>query len=171
MAVEWGGQTVSGLGNQRFNFALASGLSTVCQLLDIDLAREHNTGPNPFWGQTGHYSIASAAIDAVQNPRLKSLLLANIEQRQIRRTRRRPGLVWKKTPARVPGGRDYAQNAGPEHQTHYADIDQPDGNGQTLRDLTHSDIGNMDVTFKTGRPKRVRRACYHFAFGSSSTKW
>jgi hypothetical protein len=57
-----------------------------------------------------------------------------------------PDLVWKKTPARVPGGRDYAQNAGPEHPTHYADIDRPDANGKTLRDVTLSSIDNMSVS-------------------------
>ena len=57
-----------------------------------------------------------------------------------------PDLVWKKTLDQVPGGRDYARNAGPEHPTHYADIDEPGANGQTLRDLTLADPANMDVT-------------------------
>jgi hypothetical protein len=165
MAVEWGGQTVLGSGGKHFNFALATGLSTVCQLLDVDLVRDHNTGPNPYWGQTGHYSIASDAIDAVQNPLLKSLLLANIDRISFRPDQLTPeeiraklangdfveladvpDLVWKKTPDRVPGGRDYAQSIGPEHPTHYADIDEPGTNGQTLRDLTLTNLNNMDVT-------------------------
>jgi len=37
MAVEWGGQTILGSADRRFNFALATGLSTACQLLDVDL--------------------------------------------------------------------------------------------------------------------------------------
>ena len=164
MAVEWGGQTVAGFGGRRFNFALATGLSTACQLLDVDLVQEHNLGANPFWGQTGHYSIAAAAIEAIQDPDLKALLEANIERISFRLDELTPDeiraklvngdfveladvpdLVWKKVPDRVPGGRDYAQNAGPEHPTHYADIDEPDGNGQTLRDFTLSDRSNMDV--------------------------
>ncbi len=56
-----------------------------------------------------------------------------------------PDLVWKKTSARVPGGRDYAQNAGPEHPNHYADIDKPRSDGKTLCDITLSDIENMSV--------------------------
>ncbi|WP_321910276.1 hypothetical protein [Paraburkholderia sp. J11-2] len=56
-----------------------------------------------------------------------------------------PGLVWKKTSDRVPGGRDYAQNAGPEHPNHYADIDEPDSEGKTLRDLTLAGTEFMSV--------------------------
>jgi hypothetical protein len=164
MAVEWGGQSLLGSGGQRFNFALATGLSTACQLLDVDLVRDHNTGPNPYWGQTGHYSIATVAISSVQNPNLRAFLLANVERISFRpdqlspeEIRQKlsggdfveladtPDLVWKKTPDRVPGGRDVAQNSGPEHPTHYADIDEPDAKGQTLRDLTLADKAKMDV--------------------------
>ncbi len=101
----------------------------------------------------------------VQNANLKALLNANIERisflpdeltpDQIRQKLSNgdfveladvPDLVWKKVPAKVPGGRDYAQNAGPEHPNHYADIDAPDaGGGPTLRDLTLQSIANMDV--------------------------
>ena len=165
LAVEWGGQTLLGPGKKRLNFALATGLSTVCQLLEVDLVTDHNTGPHDYWGQTGHYGIASAAISVVQNPELKALLNANIERisflpdqltpDQIRQRLSKgdfveladvPDLVWKKVPAKVPGGRDYAQNAGPEHPNHYADIDAPDaGGGPTLRDLSLQSTANMDV--------------------------
>lgn len=164
MAVEWGGQTLSGAAGERFNFALATGLGTACQLLDVDLVQAHNVGPVPYWGQTGHYSIATVAIDGVRDARLKAFLAANLERISFRpdqlspqEIRDRlangdfveladvPDLVWKKTPERVPGGRDYAQNAGPEHPTHYADIDAAGADGQTLRDLTLDSINNMDV--------------------------
>ena len=163
MAVEWGGQTVIGSRDMRFNFALATGLSTVCQLLDVDLVTGHNTGANPYWGQVGHYSIATVAISLVSDPSLKAFLNANVERISFRpdeldaATIRRkladgdfveladvPDLVWKKVRADVPGGRDYARNAGPEHPNHYADIDLPGADGRTLRDLTLSDIANMD---------------------------
>ncbi|WP_246216967.1 S1/P1 Nuclease [Paraburkholderia panacisoli] len=165
LAVEWGGQALRAGNGQRLNYALATGLSTACQLLDVDLVRDHNTGANPYWGQTGHYSIASAAIECVENGPLQTFLKANIERISFRPNELTPAqireklangefveladvpdLVWKKTPDRVPGGRDYAQNAGPEHPNHYADIDQPDGDGKTLRDATLSSIDNMSVS-------------------------
>ena len=166
MAVEWGGQTLVSNVNERLNFALATGLSTVCQLLDIDLVQDHNTGPNPYWGQTGHYSIATIAIESVQNKNLNDFLNSNVERisfspgqlepDEIRKKLSNgdfveladvPDLVWKKTADKVPGGRDYAQNAGPEHPNHYADIDEADAKGVTLRDLTLADptMANMDV--------------------------
>ncbi|AME23743.1 hypothetical protein [Burkholderia sp. PAMC 26561] len=164
MAVEWGGQALVGNDRERFNYALATGLGTVCQLLDVDLIQGHNTGANPFWGQTGHYSIATAAIDHVKNEKLKAFLTANVERisfppdqpspGQIRKALANgdfveladvPDLVWKKVKNKVPGGRDYAQNAGPEHPNHYADIDKPDANGTTLRDLSLESTNNMTV--------------------------
>jgi hypothetical protein len=163
MAVEWGGQTLIGSGGKRYNFALATGLSTVCQHLDIDIVRDHNTGANPYWGQTGHYSIATVAINSVKDPNLRAFLLANVERISFRPDQLKPDeirkklsngafveladvpdLVWKKTD-KVPGGRDTAQNAGPEHPNHYADIDEADAKGVTLRDLTLADITKMDV--------------------------
>jgi hypothetical protein len=165
LAIEWGGQSLRAGTDQHLNYALATGLSTACQLLDVDLVREHNTGANPYWGQTGHYSIATAAIESVEKGPLQAFLKANIERISFRldelspeQIRKRlangqfveladvPDLVWKKTPDRVPGGRDYAQNAGPEHPNHYADIDQPDAEGKTLRDATLASIENMSVS-------------------------
>lgn len=163
MAVEWGGQTILGYADRRFNFALATGLSTACQLLDVDLVTGHNAGANPYWGQVGHYSIATVAIGLVKDLNLKAFLTANVERISFRpdeldaATIRQklnngdfveladvPDLVWKKVRADVPGGRDYARNAGPEHPNHYADIDLPGADGRTLRDLTLADIANMD---------------------------
>ncbi|OUL96315.1 S1/P1 Nuclease [Paraburkholderia hospita] len=164
LAIEWGGQSLASDNGERLNYALATGLSTACQLLDVDLVRAHNVGANPYWGQTGHYSIATAAIQSVKPGPLHDFLDANVERisfrpdeltpEQIREKLARgdfveladvPDLVWKKMPSRVPGGRDYAQNAGPEHPNHYADIDQPDGDGKTLRDVTLGNIANMSV--------------------------
>ena len=158
VAVEWGGQALAGAGGQRLNFALATNLAKACDLLDVDLVLEHNDGPTPFWGQVGHYSIATAAIAAVQGKALSALLSANRERisfvpdqlsaDQIRAKLARgdfveladvPDLVWKKLPGRVPGGRDIAANTGPEHPNHYAAIDRPGADGRTLRDICLAD--------------------------------
>ena len=164
MAVEWGGQALVGTDHERFNYALATGLGTVCQLLDVELIQHHNMGANPFWGQTGHYSIATAAIDHVKNNKLKTFLQANVARISFAPDQLSPGqihkalangdfveladvpdLVWKKVKNKVPGGRDYAQNAGPEHPNHYADIDKAGADGKTLRELSLEDSSNMTV--------------------------
>jgi hypothetical protein len=164
LAIEWGGQDL-GSADGATNFTLATSLATACELLDVDFVRVGDTGASPFWGQVGHYSIATAAIDQVQNTKLKAFLSANLgnisfEPGQLSPDQIRtalasgdfveladvPDLVWKKVAKDVPGGRDYARNAGPEHPNHYADIDAPGADGQNLRDLTlGGGIDKMDV--------------------------
>ncbi len=164
VAVEWGGQALAGSGGQRLNFALATNLAKACDLLDVDLVLEHNDGATPFWGQVGHYSIATAAIEAVKGKALSALLAANRERisfvpdqlsaDQIRAKLAQgdfveladvPDLVWKKVPGRVPGGRDVTTNTGPEHPNHYADIDRPGADGRTLRDICLADKSQVSV--------------------------
>ncbi len=163
VAVEWGGQALAGAGG-RLNFALATNLAKACDLLGVDLVLEHNDGAAPFWGQVGHYSIATAAIAAVRDKALSALLSANRERigfapdqlsaDQIRAKLAQgefveladvPDLVWKKLPGRVPGGRDVATNTGPEHPNHYADIDRPGADGRTLRDICLADKSQVNV--------------------------
>jgi len=164
LAVEWDGQALAGAGGQRLQFALATNLAKVCDLLDVDLVLEHNDGATPFWGQVGHYSIATAAIAAVKDKALSALLSANRERisfvpdqlgaDQIRAKLAQgdfieladvPDLVWKKVPGRVPGGRDVTTNAGPEHPNHYADIDRPGADGRTLRDICLADKSQVSA--------------------------
>ena len=164
VAVEWGGQALAGADGGRLNFALATNLAKACDLLGVDLMLEHNTGATPFWGQVGHYSIATSAIDAVRDPALAALLGANRERISFRpdelsaeQIRARlaqggfveladvPDLVWKHLPGRTPGGRDVAANTGPEHPNHYADIDQQGADGRTLRDLCLADKSQVSA--------------------------
>jgi len=164
VAVEWGGQALAGSGGQRLNFTLATSLAKACDLLNVDLVLEHNDGATPFWGQVGHYSIATAAIAAVRGKPLFALLSANRERisfvpdqlgaDQIRAKLARgdfveladvPDLVWKKVPGRVPGGRDVTTNTGPEHPNHYADIDRPGAGGRTLRDICLADKSQVSA--------------------------
>ena len=164
VAVEWGGQALLDANGQRLNFALATNLAKACDLLDVDLVLEHNDGATPFWGQTGHYSIATAAIAAVADKALSALLTANRERisfvpdeltaAQIHAKLSNgdfveladvPDLVWKKLPDRVPGGRDMATNTGPEHPNHYADIDRPGADGRTLRDICLADKSQVSA--------------------------
>src|SRR5262249_4503584 len=47
LALEWGGQTLVDRSDRRFNFALATGLSTACELLNVDLVQDHDTRAQP----------------------------------------------------------------------------------------------------------------------------
>jgi hypothetical protein len=62
-----------------------------------------------------------------------------------------PDLVWKTMPSKKKGGRDTrfagaGRTSGPEHPTHYADIDEVrPSDRKTLRDLCMSDPNNVNV--------------------------
>jgi hypothetical protein len=163
LAVEWGGQTFQE-GEVRRNFTLATNLSNVCRLLDVEVVLAHNVAARPYWGATGHYSIAGTAVSGLHEAKLGPFLRANADSISFDRGALEagdldevlkhadlvpladgPDVVWKKTPHTTPGGRDYALNAGPEHPTHYCDIDEPGPDGVTLRDRCIHDPKNVAV--------------------------
>ncbi len=176
IAIEWGGQAL--LANDattKVNVALATSLSTVCNLLDVDVKTDHNTGVQPFWGSEGHYTIAAIALQTVADPALRTLMQANaariafdtasLAPDAIKGALQQakdnafipladvPDIVWKQSPRSVPGGRDTQFNAvthratGPEHPTHYADIDQPGPGGQTLLQASLANPANVTPAF------------------------
>jgi hypothetical protein len=175
LALQWGGQGILGSGpGKTFNFALAAGLSNVLRLMEVELVSEHNTGAQPFWGKTGHYSIGTLACREVVSDDLKTLLAANVDRisfpeadletpdvidsvtKDAKKNRHFvpladvPDVIWKNLPHKVVngeekgvfGGRDAAINKGPEHPTHFADIDEPNAAGQTLREASLADPSN-----------------------------
>jgi hypothetical protein len=169
MAVEWGGQAFASHGASQFRFALATSLSSACRQLDVDLVRGDDTGVQPYWGQTGHYDIATFACEQVASLKLKGLMSANLDRvsfaagsldakeiaaaiTDAKQTHGFvpladvPDIVWKNLPSHVPGGRDNQAgphgSSGPEHPTHYADIDEP-RDGKTLRQLCLEDDANL----------------------------
>ena len=78
IALQWGGQgflSATGTGTSTFNFALATSLTNVLRLLDVELVVDHNTGAQPFWGKTGHYSVATFACGQVTGTKLKARFL------------------------------------------------------------------------------------------------
>ncbi|WP_244931117.1 hypothetical protein [Nocardioides sp. W7] len=170
LAVQWGGQRFgsSAVGAEGFNFALAASMTTVLRLLDVELVVEHNTSAQPFWGKTGHYSIAALACTTLAPGQLATLMTANtdrisfdVDQLDPRHVNDAtvaakkagefipladvPDLVWKTTPDQVQGGRDVRARVGPEHPAHHADGDVADADGATLRGLTLADPANLSV--------------------------
>lgn len=169
IALQWGGQGfLSADAGTGYNFALASGLTNVLRLLDVELVVDYNTGPQPFWGKTGHYGLATFACDRVSSPTLRTLMVANRDRISFPVAGLSPGaidqatkdakqhrgfvpladvadVIWKNLPNQVPGGRDTSSRSGPEHPTHYADIDEPRPDGTTLRQLCVQDAANVNV--------------------------
>src|SRR5262249_18327879 len=143
-ALQWGGQAfLDGGAQSQTQFALASCLSTVCRLLDVELVRGLNLGHSEYWGKVGHYKVAALACLLATSQNLDKLLTANAETIRVSDQRTADGklpaggtskfvaladvadLVWRST-----RGRDAAN--------HFADMDQPGGaagNGPTLMEL------------------------------------
>jgi hypothetical protein len=178
LAIEWGAQAFSSdSAGAVYNFALATSLSNVCKYLDVELVHDHDLGPEPTWGQTGHYSIAAAAVQALDKGALATLMdnnLSNIsfgmgklDAKSIKAALAEakkngdivpladvPDLVWKQVPSAMKGGRDHpagkGRTTGPEHPTHFADIDETDPKtGKTLRELCVDSHGKVNLDFVT----------------------
>src|SRR5262249_6152008 len=60
IAIEWGAQVFSEQG-ERSTYSVATSLSNVCKLLDVELVVEGNDGVSGTWGAVGHYSIGTLA--------------------------------------------------------------------------------------------------------------
>jgi len=145
IAVQWGGHEFVSEGKSKTApHALATCLSTICNLLDVDVIRDWNIGQLPYWGAVGHYAIAAMAIDAIQTPALHALMNANLENisfkpEEIEKSTVTglskndfvqladvPDLVWK------PGqGRPFSRG-NPERWNHFADMDHPSKDGTLL---------------------------------------
>jgi hypothetical protein len=171
LAVEWGGQVFVGSGGaEQFAFALATSLTTVCHALNVELVLEHNLGALPYWGQVGHYSIATFAGDALPDGDFKTFMLDNVDRisfvkadlnakaiaaalKDARENKEQipladvPDLVWK-TYYKNTGGRDTksfnGRTTGPEHPTHFADIDE-ELEGKSLLERCLEDTANVSV--------------------------
>ncbi len=132
IAVQWGGQSFSGLeGGPESRFVLATMLSNVCRLLDVEIIRDWSSEHSQYWGKVGHYKIAYSAcfLTAAAYPKLRALLKANatnigVSDEDVRDGQMPkagnskfvaladvPDLVWRST-----RGRDKAN--------HFADMDE-----------------------------------------------
>jgi hypothetical protein len=169
LAMQWGGQTfLSDNVAGGFNFALAASLSNVCRLLEVELVGGHNSGAQPYWGKTGHYSIAAFACDALPQDKLGKLMRLNrtrisfdtpgLTPRKIEEAVKAakeagsfvpladvPDVVWKMTARQIKGGRDPRPRQGPEHPTHFADMDQTFPNGSTILSRCLADPAKITV--------------------------
>lgn len=155
LAVQWGHEQFVAEGRSQ-GYVLATFLSRVCALLEVDPIRDWNLDVPETWGAVGHFSIAARAINAL-SPRaanLKKLMSNNLSvisyddqtiltngfsgmtDDEIIPMADVPDLYWKH-------GRQ-GHTRGSEGPNHFADMDQPrPSDGKTLLDLC-KDPANVD---------------------------
>lgn len=163
IGIQWGGSVFAASRTQQFPFALATNLSTVCRVLDVDILRDRNLASFNYWGAVGHYTIGRIACDLVSETKLQRLMTRNrlrvsFEHDEINSSNVEglnasgfvplanvPDVVWKKTrTAAFPAGR-----RGADNPTHYADMDELTAQGQTLFDQINAPADLTVAAFQT----------------------
>ncbi|HEY5417627.1 MAG TPA: hypothetical protein VIK41_22480 [Gemmatimonadaceae bacterium] len=158
LAIQWGGQRLSGDDGQFTQFALATSLAVACRELDVDIVTDMRAELPQYWGAVGHYKIAQMAI-AMTKGALEGFLEANLERITYDAERLAqddqnlsddpmrfvpladvPDIVWKTT--MNPGGKAARPQ---ENWNHYADIDLPGANGKTLDQLCGKKPARLDI--------------------------
>ncbi len=149
IGMQWGGSSFLTPGSgQDTRFVLASTISNVCRLLDVELLRDWSIEHSQYWGKVGHYKIGYSACFCISTsfPKLRALLSANatnisvadqdiVDGHMPKATERDkfialadvPDLVWRATRKK-------------DAANHFADMDQPaptgaEHAGKTLLDL------------------------------------
>jgi hypothetical protein len=156
LAVQWGANVLASNGGNPQSYALATCLSTVCNLLDVDIVRDWNVDQPDTWGAVGHFSIASRVIGALsnRNPKLVQLMTNNAaliapDDETIRNDDFKgmgsqefvhladvPDFFWKH------GQQGHSRVF--EGPNHFADMDHRDDHGQDLLALCE-DPHNIDA--------------------------
>ncbi len=155
LAVQWGAQLLSSDATNPQPYALATCLSTVCNLLDVDLVRDWNLDQPDTWGAVGHFSIAASVVAALsgQSPKLVQLMTNNAaliapDEQTIRDSDFKgmgqqefvhladvPDFFWKH------GQQGHSRHF--EGPNHFADMDQRGDDGRDLLTLCE-DEANID---------------------------
>jgi len=153
LALEWGRNMLDSADSTRpQSFALATLLSRVCALLEVDPVRDWNIDQPDTWGALGHFSIAARTLVALSGnyPRLETLMDNNREiithnddvlgQGDFKGMGTAdfvpmadvPDFFWK------PGVAKQHHTRSWEGPNHFADMDQNDAHNNTLLSLTTS---------------------------------
>jgi hypothetical protein len=157
IALQWGGHRfATDDGEGASPYALVTFLSTVCSALDVEPIYDLNTSQELYWGEVGHYTIGALACELVRPPGLRDFFLAN--QRRISFDRDAivdgryktgadalfhpladvPDTVWK---FKKTGW--IRQRESPNH---FADMDDPLPNGDTLLSMFEADHLSVNPT-------------------------
>jgi hypothetical protein len=143
IGVIWGGQRSVSDGKMQ-SYGLATNLATICNMLDVELVCDWNSGYDRYFGAYAHFALPSLCADIIKNKNLRELMKNNEKwyclplgtapkdtQGQSKKGFVRladvPDLVWKKK-----GG---AFNRYWEGPNHFANLDQKNPEGKTLLDI------------------------------------
>jgi hypothetical protein len=77
LAMQWGGERLLADDGGTNAFALATFLSTILRVLDLDLVRSWSLGHDEYWGKIGHFAIGWKACGRLTTEPLRSLMLLN----------------------------------------------------------------------------------------------
>jgi hypothetical protein len=155
LAMQWGGQRVALPSGEKNAFALATFVSTVCRVLDVEIVRTWSTGHDEYWGKTGHFAIGWKACDLLGG-KLGGLMKGNQANIGFGNDRLGEGSAFRMgrgdfVPlADVPdyvwiGLKDFVTTREAEGPQHFADIDiaSIDG-GPSMLELCRQDPKNLD---------------------------
>jgi hypothetical protein len=80
IALHWGAhEFIDGNNKEKHGYGLATCLSNVCRMLNVDIVRGWNLDLDYTWGKTGHFKIAALACELIADKNLSKLLMANQE--------------------------------------------------------------------------------------------
>lgn len=151
ISVLWGGHVfVDQTGKSRLRFALATCLSTVCNLLEVDVVRDWKIGQVDYWGEMGHYTVGAKSCTLMSDKGLKKLMEANLnrvgfddaglkspEKYQFNKAH------YKFVPLADVADNVWRNTRPSDENNHFADMDKPAGpgayKGKTLLQLSKSE--------------------------------
>lgn len=169
--LEWGGQQI-GSGpdaGQFLQFSLATSMAVILRELSLDLIAGPAAERVQYWGPVGHFKIGQQACFLVENQALQNFLTLNInnlsfsDDKQLELATHLqakdfvplsdvPDVVWKTNINRVKREVTRAM----ENWNHYADIDLPGRDGQTLAASYEADEDSLNhsnwLDFYEGAP-------------------
>jgi hypothetical protein len=145
--LEWGGQRISSgpAAGQFMQFSLATSMAVILRELNLDLLSGPTAERLQYWGPVGHFKIGQQACFLVGNQALEKFFTSNVNNLSFSSDQQLelathlqakefvplsdvPDVVWKTNINRVKPEVTRAM----ENWNHYADIDLPGGDGQTL---------------------------------------
>lgn len=145
--LEWGGQQIGGDpgAGDFLQFSLATSMAVILRELNLDLLSGPTAQRIQYWGPVGHFKIGQQACFLVGNPALQKFFTANINNLSFSSDTQLklathlqaqdfvplsdvPDVAWKTNINHVKPEVTRAM----ENWNHYADIDLPGGDGNTL---------------------------------------
>ena len=156
LALQWGQQRfLNNVSKFTSNFSLATCLSNVSRILEVDIVRDWNLDQDYSWGKVGHFKIGAYSCELVSDPNLSKLLMANQKNIGYEDTvfLKKKVMSGKFTKTFVPladVADIYWRSKRPNDKSnHFADMDESSNavmGGKNLLELCTKDA-NIDIDF------------------------